>query len=560
VVNGLSGAGTVDNKVAGTPLMTVGDNDQTSTFSGVIKNTAGTLSLCKLGNGTLSLSGANTYTGDTVVQNGTLSLSPIVAGGTLADTADVKLYTGGILELNTSSTDTIRSLYIDGVGQVTGTWGGTGSTATNKTSLITGTGLLNVGTLGGTLTYSISGTVTLNGAGLAGVTVSDGMQSATTASDGTYTISAVPDNATYTVTASAGGYAFAPSSASVTVKGTNVTGNNYTATVGAGSITLTGPLDAVNTTYGTASATPTSFTVSGTGLTPASGNLTVAALSGYEYSTSLAGTYTSTLLLPYTSSALSSTTVYVRLAATAGVGSSPYSGDISVSGGGVASPATIASASNTVSKAALSVTADNQTKGYGQTVAFGSGSTLFTSSSLQNGETITSVTLACDGGAAGAAVGIYPITPSAATGSLDPHNYDITYNITGELTVLDLNTYAFGTSNTGVLVLDGDGKIVTRGQAPIIQTTEGSALVQLTYARLKDSGCTYSAEFSSNLGVWLPSDDPSLIYPPGVPTEVAVDNGDDMEVVSVKFPIFRDNGGSYEKMEQNFSRIKVTTH
>jgi uncharacterized protein (DUF934 family) len=88
----------------------------------------------------------------------------------------------------------------------------------------------------------------------------------------------------------------------------------------------------------------------------------------------------------------------------------------------------------------------------------------------------------------------------------------------------------------------------------------GSAAVKLTYARLKNSGCTCSAEFSNNLGVWLPSTDPSLIYPPDVPTEVIVDNGDDMEVVSVKFPIFRDNGGTYVKMQQDFCRIAVTTH
>ena len=124
----------------------------------------------------------------------------------------------------------------------------------------------------------------------------------------------------------------------------------------------------------------------------------------------------------------------------------------------------------------------------------------------------------------------------------------------------NLREFAFGTANTGAIVLDSDGKITTRGQAPIIQTTVGSALVQLTYARLKNSGCAYRAEFSDSLGAWLQSNDPSLIYPPDVPTEVIVDNGDDMEMVSVKFPIFRNNGGSFEKMEQNFCRIAVTAN
>jgi autotransporter-associated beta strand protein len=239
---GVGPAGSVINSSATTDAtLTVGGNNASTAYAGLVSGSR--LALCKIGSGTLTLSGANTYTGDTVVQNGTLSLSPTVAGGYLADTADVKLYTGGILELNTGSTDNIRSLYIDGVGQVTGEWGSAASGAANQSALFAGTGKLNVGTEGSTLTYSISGRATLNGVGLSGVTVSDGTRSATTDVNGIYTIPVVPDNATYTVTASLGGYTFAPSSASVTVKGTNVTGNNYTATV-AGGTTYAGWADA----------------------------------------------------------------------------------------------------------------------------------------------------------------------------------------------------------------------------------------------------------------------------------------------------------------------------
>jgi hypothetical protein len=72
----------------------------------------------------------------------------------------------------------------------------------------------------------------------------------------------------------------------------------------------------------------------------------------------------------------------------------------------------------TVNDAALTVTASARTKTYGQTLTFGSGDTNFTSSGLQNGETIGSVTTAVsgNGGSATAAVGSYTITPSAATG------------------------------------------------------------------------------------------------------------------------------------------------
>ena len=92
----------------------------------------------------------------------------------------------------------------------------------------------------------------------------------------------------------------------------------------------------------------------------------------------------------------------------------------------------------TVNPAALLITATNQSKIYGQTVTFGSGSTAFTSSGLQNSETIGSVTLAVDNNgnlATAPAGGSYTITPSAAvfaTGS--DANYTITY-ATGLLTV-----------------------------------------------------------------------------------------------------------------------------
>jgi autotransporter-associated beta strand protein len=69
-INGLSGAGVVDTVAGGTPTLTVGGNNQTSTFSGVIKNTAGKLALTKTGTGALTLSGMNTYSGNTTVSAG----------------------------------------------------------------------------------------------------------------------------------------------------------------------------------------------------------------------------------------------------------------------------------------------------------------------------------------------------------------------------------------------------------------------------------------------------------------------------------------------------------
>ena len=126
-------------------------------------------------------------------------------------------------------------------------------------------------------------------------------------------------------------------------------------------------------------------------------------------------------------------------AATAAVGSYTITPSAATSGTFNAANYTIiySTGTLTVSMAALTITANNQTKTYGQTVTFGSGSSQFTSSGLQNGETIGSVTLVCSGGAVNAAVSSspYTITPSAATGgTFTAANYTITYN-TGTLTV-----------------------------------------------------------------------------------------------------------------------------
>ena len=88
-INGLSGSGTVDTEAGGTPTLTVGNNDASSTFSGLLKNTAGTLSLTKTGAGTLTLSGPNTHSGGTTVSAGTLLVSNASGSGTGSGTVTV---------------------------------------------------------------------------------------------------------------------------------------------------------------------------------------------------------------------------------------------------------------------------------------------------------------------------------------------------------------------------------------------------------------------------------------------------------------------------------------
>src|SRR5207245_9110903 len=84
----------------------------------------------------------------------------------------------------------------------------------------------------------------------------------------------------------------------------------------------------------------------------------------------------------------------------------------------------------TSTPALLDATPISDSKTYGQTRTYGAGSTAFSSTGLQNSESIGSVTITASGGtAANAAVGSYDLTPSAATGgTFSPHDYNISYH------------------------------------------------------------------------------------------------------------------------------------
>ncbi len=163
----LSGAGTVTSSLAGLSTLTVGGGNTNGTFSGIIQNGAGTLSLVKTGSGTQVLSGVNTYTGSTTIANGTLQLS----GGSnrLPPTTLLTLgqgATGGVLDLNGQS-QTVTGL-ISASAAVNRVVNGGGGTP-NLTLNVAGGPHLFTGVLGGlgqdsfTLTKAGAGTQILNG-------------------------------------------------------------------------------------------------------------------------------------------------------------------------------------------------------------------------------------------------------------------------------------------------------------------------------------------------------------------------------------------------------------
>jgi len=71
-IGSLAGAGDVNTSTGKSLILTVGADDTSTGFSGVIADGTGTLGLAKTGAGTLTLTGANTYTGATSVSQGTL--------------------------------------------------------------------------------------------------------------------------------------------------------------------------------------------------------------------------------------------------------------------------------------------------------------------------------------------------------------------------------------------------------------------------------------------------------------------------------------------------------
>jgi hypothetical protein len=109
-------------------------------------------------------------------------------------------------------------------------------------------------------------------------------------------------------------------------------------------ITASGTIAAVNTTFGTASLTPGSFTVSGANMTA---GITITPPSGYEVSTSSGSGY-STSIVVGAPGTIASTTVFIRLAATTAVGT--YSGNVTLSSAG-ADSVTVATTASSVAKA-----------------------------------------------------------------------------------------------------------------------------------------------------------------------------------------------------------------
>ncbi len=162
----------------GGATLTVGHGNTSTAFAGAIGG-AGASGVAKIGSGTLTLTGANSYAGATTIDSGTLALS---GTGTLGGTSVVTANAGGTLTVDntvTNSTDRIADSAVltvaggnlnvlgnagagtsETVGNVT--WGGTGGAVVTLTP---GSGQSAVLT-GGALTVAPRGTTLVRGTGL----------------------------------------------------------------------------------------------------------------------------------------------------------------------------------------------------------------------------------------------------------------------------------------------------------------------------------------------------------------------------------------------------------
>ncbi len=283
-IGSLTGSGSVtlgtDIIVVGGDLSTGGDNSS-ATFSGVISELG---SLIKLGSGTQTLAGSNSYTGVTTISGGVLSVSALANGGSNSgigasiNTDTNLVLNGGTLRYTgtTQSSDRNYTIGIDG-----GTFDASGSGALTLAGAATLAGIdaARTVTLAGTNTNAntIAASFTDNGLGPtsfakngSGTWVVSGAQSftgSTTISAGTLRIASVNR--------------LSDSSAVTVSSGGTLDLNNFADTIGSlagggnvtlGSAALTAGADNSSTTFsGTISGTG-SFTKTGTGTQTLSGS------------------------------------------------------------------------------------------------------------------------------------------------------------------------------------------------------------------------------------------------------------------------------------------------
>jgi autotransporter-associated beta strand protein len=140
-IGSLAGGGNLGGTVSLWPCtMTIGTDNTSTTFGGVIYNYGAPASITKVGTGTLTLTGANTYAGNTTIEAGTLSIAQPALSDTMTLTIGSTVGSTAVLNLPNAGTDKVGALVLRGVTQPDGFY-----QASNTGGAITGLGVIQVG-------------------------------------------------------------------------------------------------------------------------------------------------------------------------------------------------------------------------------------------------------------------------------------------------------------------------------------------------------------------------------------------------------------------------------
>ena len=197
------------------------DQDTNTTYAGVITDSTGTSSIVKSGTGTLTLSGTNSYSGNTTLNAGNLSISADNNLGSAPGSTDSDniIFNGGGLIITSGVTfDSNRGVTMTGAGTI--------NTASSTTSNIQG-----VITGSGALTKSGDGTLTLS--------ATNTNTGDITISAGTLDVQGQLESGNYDGAISNSGQLKINSSSNQTLAGI-ISGTGTLAKTGSGTLTLTG--------------------------------------------------------------------------------------------------------------------------------------------------------------------------------------------------------------------------------------------------------------------------------------------------------------------------------